>query len=304
MAPQNQDQDLTQPDLKVANAMTIDVEDYFQVGVFQDRIKTDDWHSFESRVEHNLDRCLARLDAKGIKATFFVLGWLAERFPAAIRRLDLEGHEVASHGYGHQPIWKLNPESFREDIKRAQGEIGAAIGRAPRSYRAPCFSITKKTLWALDILAEEGIVQDSSIFPVSHPEYGIPDAEKSIHRIRLANGAELWEFPMTVGRLCGKTMAFCGGGWFRLFPYWVTRRALRKSCRDGVPFVFYLHPWELDPDQPDLRQLTTKLGRFRHYVNLHRNEAKFAQLLEDFTFTRLEDIFAAYAGRDVPVVSY
>ncbi len=285
--------------------MTIDVEDYFQVGVFQDRLRQDEWGSFELRVEQNLGRCCAALEDYDVKATFFVLGWVAERIPDKIRQLVEQGHEVGSHGYNHQPIWKLSQEEFRDDIARSQGILGDILGAAPVCYRAPCFSVTAKTLWALDILHEAGITHDSSIFPVHHPEYGIPEAPVGLHRIKLPNGGELKEFPMTVGSLLGKKLAFCGGGWFRLFPYALTRHSLRKSERSR-PFVFYLHPWEMDPGQPRLTDRTGILGRFRHYVNLNRNEAKFRQLLAEFEFDTMESVFerAALEHGELPLITY
>ena len=292
--------------MALPNAMTVDVEDYFQVGVFQDRISQSEWGDFPCRVERNLDLCLELLDERGIKATFFVLGWIAERFPAAIRRLVDEGHEVGSHGQTHLPIWKLSAEEFKDDIARSQDCLGEILGAPPTVYRAPCFSVTRKTLWALPILHDHGIRYDSSIFPVSHPEYGIPNAETGIHRVVLHDGRELLEFPMTVGRLLGRKIAFCGGGYFRLFPYWLTRRSLRAAQGEGQPFVFYLHPWELDPDQPRLFDRAGPLGRFRHYVNLGRNVAKFRRLLDEFRFGPMRDVFRACEddATPLPIVRY
>ncbi len=285
--------------------MTIDVEDYFQVGVFQDRLHSDEWSNFELRIDRNLEKCCQILEDVDVKATFFVLGWVAERIPKAIKRLADEGHEVGSHGFNHQPIWKLDEKEFAEDIARSQGVLGEILGATPTCYRAPCFSVTAQTLWALDILHEAGFTHDSSIFPVQHPEYGIPDAPESLHRIQLPNGGELSEFPMTVGSLLGKKLAFCGGGWFRLFPYSLTQRSLKKS-QGTRPFVFYLHPWELDPDQPKLHDRTGRLGRFRHYVNLKTNEAKFRRLLADFEFGTMRSVFDATveANGELPLVDY
>lgn len=289
----------------IENALTIDVEDYFQVGVFQDRLPASEWESLTPRIERNLARCVELLDARGIKATFFVLGWIAERWPEAVRRLDEAGHEIGSHGHGHQPIWKLTPDEFREDVRRSQGAIGDAVGRAPTSFRAPCFSVVERTLWALEILQEEGIRDDSSIFPVNHPEYGIPSAETAIHRIELPGGSALREFPLTVGRVMGKQVAFCGGGYFRLLPYWMTRRFLRAAEATGRPFVFYLHPWELDPEQPRLHERATRLGRFRHYTNLAKTERRFAQLLDDFDFAPMGAVLdAVEAAGELPRVAY
>ncbi|MCB9833763.1 MAG: DUF3473 domain-containing protein [Planctomycetes bacterium] len=288
----------------MANALTIDVEDYFQVGVFQASIRPEDWGEFELRVERNLHLIRELLDRRGIKATFFVLGWVAERIPGLIAELAAAGHEIGSHGHGHRPIWHLDRESFRDDVRRSQGILGDILGAAPTSYRAPCFSVTRETLWALEILHEEGIRQDSSIFPVRHPEYGIPGSEKDLYRIALPAGGEILEFPMTVGRLAGRELAFCGGGWFRLFPYWLTRKALTRSAAEGRPFVFYLHPWELDPEQPRLYRHAGLLGRFRHYVNLGRNQRKFERLLDEFTFSSMGEVFAQRLSRgpELPVL--
>jgi polysaccharide deacetylase family protein (PEP-CTERM system associated) len=288
-----------------ANAFTVDVEDYFQVGVFQKHVRFDEWSGFDCRVERNLDVITSLLATRQVHATFFVLGWLAERYPAAIRRLADAGHEIASHGYGHRPIWDLTPAAFREDVERSQAAIGAITGRAPVTFRAPCFSVVRRTLWALDILAEAGIRYDSSIFPVDHPEYGIPDARRTIHRIRLASGAVLWEFPMTTGRVLGRNVAFCGGGYFRLLPYWLTRRGLERAQSSGHPFVFYMHPWEIDPAQPRLDERTGALGRFRHYVNLERTLPRLERLTADFRFGTMAEVFAHFERRgEVPEITY
>lgn len=272
------------------NALTIDVEDYFQVGVFQGSVRPDEWDGFAPRVERNIDLILSILDEKQIKATFFVLGWVAERNADSIRRIQAAGHEVGSHGHSHIPIWHQSIDEFREDIRRSQGVLGDLLGEVPTLYRAPCFSVVPRTLWALNVLHAEGIQLDSSIFPVSHPEYGLPDAERGIHEIELPSGGVLTEFPMTSGEGLFRKTAFCGGGWFRLAPYWLTRRSLRAVERAGRPFVFYLHPWELDPEQPRLSDRTGIVGRFRHYLNLRKTEPRLRRLLADFAFQPLGEV--------------
>ena len=287
----------------IPNAFTVDVEDYFQVGVFQDRLSVAEWDGMESRIERNLDRCRALLDRHSVRATFFVLGWIAERHPAAIAALRDDGHEIGSHGHGHVPIWNQSEEEFAADVERANDAIAGAVGTPPTIYRAPCFSIVPRTLWALDVLHELGFQRDSSIFPVAHPEYGLPTAPHVIHRIELPRGGAILEFPMTVGRFLGRVTAFCGGGWFRLFPYAVSRARLREVEDSGRPFVFYIHPWELDPDQPRLHDRATRLGRFRHYVNLRRNESKVERLLGDFRFGTLGEVLDSCESRGVRTVS-
>ncbi len=272
------------------NALTVDVEDYFQVGVFQRSVLPEEWVRFESRVERNVDLILQILDEHEVCGTFFILGWIAEHYPSVVQRIARAGHEIGSHGQGHVPITRQDQSTFREDVRRSQGVLGDLLGDAPTLFRAPCFSVTKKTLWALDILYDEGIRIDSSIFPVSHPEYGIPDTERGIHEVALTGGGTLVEVPLTAGEGLFRRAAFSGGGWFRLAPYWLTRRSLAKVERAGRPVVFYLHPWELDPDQPRLTDRCGLIGRFRHYVNLRRTEPRLRKLLCDFAFAPLGSV--------------
>ena len=286
------------------NAFTVDVEDYYQVGVFQERLKHEEWTGFESRVERNLDVICEILERRGVKATFFVLGWLAERHPKAMRALADAGHEIGSHGYAHRPIWTMTPEEFRADLVRSLDAVGTATGRRPDLYRAPCFSIVPRTLWALDVLADAGVRFDSSIFPVNHPEYGIPGAERNVHRIRTPGGRTIWEFPMTTGRVMGKNVAFCGGGYFRLLPYWLVRKGLAKAEKTGHPFVFYMHPWEIDPDQPRLDDRAGRLGRFRHYVNLAKTRGRLEKLVADFRLGTMGDVFRWFEARGAREVTY
>ncbi|MDC0937160.1 DUF3473 domain-containing protein [Pirellulales bacterium] len=275
----------------VRNALTIDVEDYFQVSGFEQDINRDDWPAYEPRVERNTHRILQLLDDQQVHATFFVLGWVAERFPQLVRDIDDAGHEIGSHSYWHRLTYDLSPEEFRQDLARSRDVLEDLIGKPVQSFRAPSFSITNRSLWALDILAEEGFTVDSSIFPIHHDRYGIPDAPRQPHRRETA-GQPLWEFPASAARFCGVNLPASGGGYFRLLPYSISSRILRQINAER-PFVFYFHPWEVDPEQPRLKA-GTRLNRFRHYVNLNTTEAKLIRLLTDFSFGRLDQSLAEY----------
>jgi polysaccharide deacetylase family protein (PEP-CTERM system associated) len=282
------------------NALTIDVEDYYQVSAFDAPGKRDRWDTFESRVCRTTEHVLAMLDAASVRATFFVLGWVAERHPGLVRRIAAGGHEIASHGYFHQLVYDMTPGEFREDLRRAHGIIAGACGIEPRGYRAPSFSITARSLWALDVLAEEGYTFDSSIFPVRHDRYGMPDAPRAAHLIARPAGT-LLEVPPSTVVLGRTTLPVAGGGYFRLYPYALTRAAMARLNQDGQPAVVYVHPWEFDPGQP--RQAGSALSRFRHYVNLGRTGMRFRQLLREFSFAPLSEVgrdaVARQAGRAV-----
>jgi polysaccharide deacetylase family protein (PEP-CTERM system associated) len=276
----------------LANALTIDVEDYFQVSAFAPYIRRDEWDTRECRVERNVDRILALLDAQGTRATFFTLGWVAERYPALVRRIVDGGHELASHGHGHQRASELDRAAFRADVERAKKRLEDTGGAAVRGYRAPSFSIGPANLWALDTLLETGHVYSSSIYPIRHDHYGMPEAPRFAHR--RDNG--LLEIPPTTLRLAGRNLPSSGGGFFRLLPYDVSRWMIRRVNRqDGQPAVFYFHPWEIDAAQPRVAGVDAKT-RFRHYVNLHRNEAKLRRLLQDFRWARMDEVFLARTG--------
>jgi len=285
----------------IQNALTIDVEDYYQVSGFERDIRRGDWHAFPSRVVASTRRILAMLEETGIQATFFVLGWVAEREPGLIREIDQAGHEIGSHSYWHRLVYELLPEEFRSDLRRSRDVLQNIIAKPVTAYRAPSFSITARSLWALDILAEEGFEVDSSVFPVRHHRYGIPGAgtEPYLHECRTGS---LWEFPMTVARVAGISLPVSGGGYFRLYPYRFTSRLLRHENQSNRPFVFYLHPWEIDPQQPRLMH-SSRWTRLRHYVNLHSTEAKFRQLLGEFSFTRLDVVLSAYQAALQPLAS-
>lgn len=273
---------------RIRNALTIDVEDYFQVAALAEAVRRDDWDSMEYRVEANTDRLLGLLDQYNTRATFFTLGWVAERSPELVRRIRAAGHEVASHGYSHQLIYNQTPDVFREETRRSKGILEDILGEPVIGYRAASYSITARSRWALDILAEEGFTWDSSIFPVHHDRYGMPDAPRWPYRLKTDNGHELAEFPLSTLKLPGYTLPIAGGGYFRLFPYWFSQWGLGSINRQGRPFVFYLHPWEVDPEQPRLE--VKWLSRFRHYNNLDVCEARLNRLLQRFDFAPMGEV--------------
>ncbi len=273
---------------RIENALTIDVEDYFQVAALAEAVNYDDWASMEYRVEANTDRILGLFNEAGVKATFFTLGWVAERSPKLVERIAAAGHEIASHGYSHQLIYNQTPEVFREETIRSKGILEDILGAPVTGYRAASYSITNESRWALDILAEQGFTWDSSIFPVHHDRYGMPGTPRWPHRLITDKGHELAEFPLSTLKFPGYTLPIAGGGYFRLFPYWFSRMGLGSINRRGKPFVFYLHPWEVDPGQP---RLDVKwFSRFRHYNNLDVCEQRLAQLLSDFRFTTMSQV--------------
>ncbi|MBX3610160.1 MAG: DUF3473 domain-containing protein [Hydrogenophaga sp.] len=278
------------------NALTIDVEDYFQVSAFAPYIERDRWDHCECRVERNVDRILALLGEREIKATFFTLGWVAERYPQLVRRIVDQGHELASHGYGHQRVTDLDQAAFREDVVRAKALLEDIGGQPVLGYRAPSFSIGEGNLWALDVLEEAGYRYSSSIYPVKHDHYGMPDAPRFAHRVREG----LMEVPPTTLRVFNRNLPSSGGGYFRLFPYALSRWMLRSvNQRDGESAIFYFHPWEIDPEQPRVPGIDLKT-RFRHYVNLDRNEAKLCRLLDDLRWDRMDRLFLGEAAATTP----
>ena len=272
------------------NAMTIDVEDYFHVAAFADIVSPDQWPSFESRVCQNTDRILEMLGEAEVHATFFVLGWVAERFPDLVKRIHQAGHELASHSYDHALVYDKTPDEFRQDLRRAKTAIEQASGVVVTGYRAPSFSVVERSLWALDVLVDEGYTYDSSIYPIRHDRYGIPSWPRHIQRLERQGGC-LWELPgSTVNRL-GLNLPMGGGGYFRLLPYWWTRNGIRAlNSTEGRPAVFYLHPWEIDPEQPRLK--AGPLSCFRHYRNLNQTEARLRRLLKDFRFGTISAVLA------------
>ncbi|MBL3556694.1 MULTISPECIES: XrtA system polysaccharide deacetylase [Marinobacter] len=272
------------------NALTIDVEDYFQVAALAEAVDQNDWSSMEYRVEANTDRLLELFSQKGVKATFFTLGWVAERSPELIRRIQKAGHEIASHGYSHQLVYKQTPEVFRDETRRSKQILEDITGEPITGYRAASYSITAQSRWALDILCEEGFTWDSSIFPVHHDRYGMPGTPHEPYRLEAPGGGTLIEFPLSTCPLGSYRLPIAGGGYFRLYPYWLSRWGLGKINRAGQPFIFYLHPWEIDTGQPRLK--VKPLSRFRHYNNLDKCMGRLEQLLEDFRFGSVSDVLS------------
>jgi polysaccharide deacetylase family protein (PEP-CTERM system associated) len=274
---------------RIRNAMSIDVEDYFQVSAFAPHIRREDWDALPCRVERNVDVILGLLDEADAKATFFTLGWIAERYPQVVRRIVDNGHELASHGYGHQRASDLTPEQFRDDITRAKRMLEDLGGVAIRGYRAPSFSINRDNWWAVEELENAGYVYSSSIYPVRHDHYGMPDAPRFPHRPNGADG--ILELPPTTVPLMGRNWPAAGGGWFRLLPYSMSRWMLnRVNAQDRAPCMFYFHPWELDAGQPRQTGLSART-RFRHYVNLQRMPGRLRKLLNDFEWDRVDRVF-------------
>lgn len=271
------------------NALTFDVEEYFHAEAFAEVARPEEWPTLESRVVAATERILDLLAESGTRATFFVLGWVAERHPSLVRAIHDQGHEVACHGYGHQMITRLSRAQFAADVERAKATLEDATGRAVIGYRAPTFSVVRETLWSLEILAETGFRYDSSIFPIVHDRYGIPDAPRFPHRRPAGQGSGIAEFPLsTVVRLKWR-FPVAGGGYFRLLPYAVTAWALRQLNRkENQPAIVYLHPWEIDPDQPRLP--VGHLTRFRHSVNTRTTESKLRRLVRDFRFAPVRDV--------------
>ncbi|MFP7753829.1 XrtA system polysaccharide deacetylase [Thermodesulfobacteriota bacterium B35] len=265
----------------IRNYLTIDVEDYFQVAAFENIITSSSWDDCEQRVVQNTQRVLEMLSRHATKATFFVVGWTAERFPELVKKIRSAGHEVGCHSYSHRKIYELTPQEFRQDTIQAKKILEDILGEKIVGYRAPSYSITGKSLWALDILEELGFRYDSSIFPILHDNYGIPDAPRFEYRLP---GRKMMEYPISTALFLRQKVPVAGGGYFRLFPYWFTRIALKKiNNQEKKPFIFYLHPWEVDPAQPKMKHASAR-SRFRHYNNLDKTEKRFARLLEDFEF--------------------
>jgi len=274
--------------MKIANALTIDVEDYFHVAALSNSISVNDWDKQVCRVEKNTHVLLDLFDQQSASATFFVLGWVAERYPQIVKEIEKRGHEVASHGYSHQLIYKQTPEVFKEETLKSKKLLEDIIGKTVNGYRAASYSITNKSLWALDILADAGFKYDSSIFPVHHDNYGIPGSPTEPHVLKTPDGQSLIEFPLSTYKVMGQTLPVAGGGYFRLYPYRLSRFFYNSINKKSKSFVFYLHPWEVDPGQPRVK--ASWFSEFRHYNNLHKCESRLKQLLSDFSFTTMETV--------------
>ena len=272
----------------IVNAMTIDVEDYFQVSAFEGVVRDDDWDRMPCRVEQNTDRIIEMLGEYGIKATFFMLGWVAERYPGLVRRIVQAGHELASHGYSHVRVIHQQPQTFSEDVSRTRKLLEDTGGCRVIGYRAASYSIVRETLWAHDILQDAGYVYSSSVYPIKHDLYGIPDAPRFAY---LHREGGLLEIPVTTVELFRHNLPCGGGGYFRLFPYALSRWAIRRVNRnDRMPCVFYFHPWEIDPGQPRQAGISGKT-RLRHYLNLGRMSSRIERLLGDFSWDRMDKVF-------------
>jgi polysaccharide deacetylase family protein (PEP-CTERM system associated) len=277
----------------LTNAMTIDVEDYFHVSAFERTVPRSSWESLESRVVKNTERLLELLGEANVRATFFVLGWVAERYPTLVKRIGEAGHELGSHGYSHRLVYDQSPAEFREDLRRSRGALSSATSQPIHGYRAPSFSITARSLWALEIIREEGFVYDASIFPIRHDRYGIPSSPRHFHSLKQSAGT-LVECPASTVRMGNVNLPVGGGGYFRMLPYaWTQWGISRLNEQEGRPAVFYLHPWEIDPGQPRLSGSLT--SRLRHYSNLRKTEKRLRRLLTDFRFTALGDLLGHQA---------
>ena len=273
----------------ITNALTIDVEDYFQVSAFAPYIARSEWDSCECRVERNVDQILGMLQRQQVRATFFTLGWIAERYPALVRRIVAGGHELASHGYGHERASDLNELSFFADIERSKKMLEDLSGLPVRGYRAPSFSIGTGNLWAFDCLARAGYQYSSSVYPIKHDHYGMPDSPRFAYRVN----ESLIEIPITTLRMFDRNLPSSGGGYFRLLPYWLSKRMLQKvNAAEHESAIFYFHPWEIDAHQPRVAGIDLKT-RFRHYVNIPRMAGRLESLLADFNWGRMDEIFLA-----------
>jgi polysaccharide deacetylase family protein (PEP-CTERM system associated) len=270
------------------NALSVDVEDWFQVTNFENVIGRDDWDHCESRVVNNVNRILELLSAGDVRATFFVLGWIAERYPHLVLAIHRRGHEISTHGYAHAQIQQQTQEEFRVDVSRAIRILEDLLGESIIGYRAPSYSIVPDTMWAWELLAELGIRYDSSIFPIKHDRYGVAALPRFPFTIDLQEGRELVEFPLSTVRILGKNIPIAGGGYLRLYPYWFVKWAVKRINRQGHPAIFYLHPWEIDSFQP--RQEVHFLKRLRHYTNISATESKIRALLRDFQFAPVREV--------------
>ena len=284
-----------EPRSGIVNAMTVDVEDYFHVSVFDGVIPRHTWDRLDSRVCANTARLLRIFQDAGVRATFFVLGWVAERTPSLVADIAAAGHEIASHGYGHRLVYDLTPAAFRDDVRRSKDLLEAASGQAVYGYRAPSYSITARSLWALDVLIDEGFRYDASIFPIHHDRYGIPASPR--HPYVLQRQSPLLEAPGSTVQWGPINLPVGGGGYFRILPYaWTHWGITRLNETERVPAIFYLHPWEIDPAQPRLP--APLLGRFRHYFNLGKTESRLMSLLRDFRFSTMASVLRG-AGLDL-----
>lgn len=270
------------------HAMSCDVEDYFQVSAFEGLVPRDRWSDVQCRIPRNIDKALMLFSDHDTKATFFTLGWVAEHHPEVIRRIVSEGHEIASHGMCHLRVWAQSPDEFRKDVQRARALLEDVGGVAVTGYRAASWSIDHRTPWAHEILAESGYSYSSSVYPVSHDHYGVPDAPRQPYTVE---GAGIIEIPPSTARILGRNVPISGGGYFRLFPLALSKMFIDRQQKNGShPYIFYFHPWELDPDQPRFAEAPRK-ARFRHYLNLEKFENRLCDLLRSYRWNRMDEIY-------------
>jgi polysaccharide deacetylase family protein (PEP-CTERM system associated) len=273
----------------IVNAMSVDIEDYFQVHALEPHFSRAEWDRVPTRVGDNIDRTLDLFARHDVRATFFILGWVAQRFPDHVRRIASAGHEIASHGFAHHRVTELSPDEFRRDLADTRALLEELGGQQVRGYRAPSYSIGETNRWALEVLEEEGYDYSSSIYPIRHDHYGMPDAPR--HGFRPTSKGRLLELPITTVEWGGRRLPCGGGGYFRLYPYRFSRWALRRvNERDGAPAIFFFHPWEIDPWQPRVPNAALRT-RFRHYLNLERMEVRLDRLLSDFRWDRMDRVF-------------
>ncbi len=285
----------------VINALSVDVEDYFQVSAFENAIDREQWEQLPLRVEQNTQRLLELFEQKSVKATFFILGWVADKVPNLITDIADAGHEIACHGYSHKLIYNQSKKEFADETIRAKSLLEDISGKKVNGYRAASYSITRKSLWALDILAEAGFEYDSSIFPVVHDRYGLPGSPEGIYYFETESGQKLIEYPLTTVKVGPLTLPMAGGGYFRLYPYWFTHLNLAQiNKKTRKPFIFYLHPWEIDAKQPKIQ--AGMLSRFRHYNNLDKCEGRLEKLLNFFKFTSIQDVLDKQ--KDIPKYTF
>jgi polysaccharide deacetylase family protein (PEP-CTERM system associated) len=277
---------------QVLNAMTVDLEDWFHVSVFRNIIDYRDWEKQQSRIIPNFCRLLNLFDEYGVKITFFVLGWIAERYPEIVLAIKNNGHEIGSHSYSHRLVFEMSKKEFAEDLDRSITVLESITKEKVWYYRAPSYSITRDSLWALELLCERGIQYDSSLFPIKHDLYGMTGIPRFPFRLTLKNGRELVEFPPSTLRLWGGNIPIAGGGYLRLFPFWFIKNGIQKLNQKGEPVIFYIHPWEFDPSQPRLD--VDFFSRFRHYSNMEVSENRLRQLLSKFRFSSLGDAMKSY----------
>jgi polysaccharide deacetylase family protein (PEP-CTERM system associated) len=283
---------------KILNAMTVDVEEHFQVSAFEHHIRRGDWDSYPSRVEDSTARLLDIFEEAGLQATFFVLGFVARRHPGLVRRIAEKGHEIASHGYSHKLVYRQTPEEFKDETTLSRRILQDASGQAVQGYRAASFSIGHRSLWALDVIAESGFTYDSSIFPILHDRYGMPGARRHIHRLTTPSGNSIIEVPPSTLRIGKMVLPVAGGGYLRLYPQWVTHFAFRRlNSSEKMPVVVYVHPWEVDPGQPRVRGLRVS-SRLRHYVNLRSTEGKVRKLMRCYDFGPVREVICMLGALD------